>query len=106
MRRSREPQEAPAGYRLGVCFYPEHWPAERWAPYARQMRALGLTYVRVGDFTWGLVEPRPGEFAWDWLDEAIDILAAENLRVVIATPTAAPPPWLTAAFPEVLPVDA
>ena len=26
------------------------------------MRALGLTYVRVGDFTWSDIEPRPGEF--------------------------------------------
>lgn len=69
------------------------------------MRALGLTYVRVGDFTWSEVEPNAGEFHWDWLDEAIDILAAEELRVVMATPTAAPPPWLTAAYPEILPVD-
>lgn len=106
MRRQRKPQESPAGYKLGVCFYPEHWPADRWALYARQMRALGLTYVRVGDFSWGLIEPRPGEFDWDWLDQAIDTLATEDLRVVVATPTAAPPPWLTAVYPEILPVDA
>jgi beta-galactosidase len=69
------------------------------------MRALGLTYVRVGDFTWSEIEPKPGEFHWDWLDEAIDLLAAEDLRVVVATPTAAPPPWLSSAYPEILPVD-
>ena len=105
MSRSRTQQEAPAGYRLGVCFYPEQWPRDRWAPYAAQMRALGLTYVRIGDFTWSEIEPNAGEFHWDWLDEAIDILAAEDLRVVLATPSAAPPPWLTAAYPEILPVD-
>ncbi len=92
MSRSRKQQEAPSGYRLGVCFYPEQWPRERWAPYAKQMRALGLAYVRVGDFTWSEIEPKPGEFHWEWLDEAIDTLAAEDLRVVIATPTAPPPP--------------
>lgn len=69
------------------------------------MRALGIAYVRVGDFTWSEVEPKPGDFAWDWFDEAIDTLAAEELRVVIATPTASPPPWLTSAFPDIRPVD-
>lgn len=105
MSRRRTHAEIAAGYRLGVCFYPEQWPKDRWAPYARQMRALGLTYVRVGDFTWSDIEPRPGQHAWDWLDEAIDTLAAEGLRVVIATPSAAPPPWLTTAYPDILPVD-
>jgi beta-galactosidase len=105
MSRTRKQQSSPSGYSLGVCFYPEQWPRDRWAPYARQMRALGLTYVRVGDFTWSDIEPRPGELVWDWLDEAIDILAAEDLRVVIATPTAAPPPWLARAYPDMLPVD-
>lgn len=94
-----------SGYRLGVCYYPEQWSRDRWATYARQMRALGSTYVRVGDFAWSDIEPRPGEFDWDWLDEAIDTLAAEELRVVVATPSAAPPPWLTKLFPDMLPVD-
>lgn len=105
MRRMTQPEADPSGYRFGVCFYPEQWPSDRWATFASQMRALGLAYVRVGDFTWSHVEPRPGEFHWDWLDAAIGTLAAEGLRVVVATPTAAPPPWLTAQYPEIRPVD-
>lgn len=105
MARKRAKLESVAGYRLGVCYYPEQWPRDRWTVDARQMRALGLAYVRVGDFTWSDIEPEPGALTWDWLDEAIDTLAAEGLHVVIATPTAAPPPWLTAAFPDIQPVD-
>ncbi len=105
MSRSRKQPDSQAGYRLGVCFYPEQWSRDRWSTYARQMRALGLSYVRLGDFTWSDIETRPGEFTWDWMDEAIDTLAAEDLRVVLATPTAAPPPWLTKAYPDILPVD-
>ncbi|MBJ7527532.1 MAG: beta-galactosidase, partial [Sphingomonadaceae bacterium] len=41
---------------LGVCYYPEHWPEEFWARDARRMRALGLTYVRIGEFAWGRIE--------------------------------------------------
>ena len=33
---------------LGVCYYPEHWPEEMWAQDAKEMRELGLRYVRIG----------------------------------------------------------
>jgi beta-galactosidase len=92
--------------KLGVCYYPEHWPRERWREDAQLMHRAGLTYVRIGEFAWSLMEPAEGSFDWEWLDEAISVLAAENLKVVLCTPTAAPPAWLVEAHPEILPVDA
>jgi beta-galactosidase len=92
-----------ATFGLGVCFYPEHWPQDRWAGYARQMRELGLRYVRIAEFAWSKIEPRPGEFDWDWLDAAIETLESEGLQVILCTPTATPPAWLTRAHPEILP---
>ncbi len=93
-------------FALGVCYYPEHWPRDRWEGYARRMRELGLSYVRIAEFAWSRMEPRPGEWSWGWLDEAIGTLAAEGLKVVLCTPTATPPAWLVRAHPEILPVDA
>lgn len=90
---------------LGVCYYPEHWPRERWKEDARRMRELGLSYVRVGEFAWALLEPEPGRLEWGWLDEAITTLAGEGLKVVLGTPTATPPKWLVDRYPEILPVD-
>ena len=95
----------PPTFALGVCYYPEHWPEERWAEYARRMRELGLEYVRIAEFAWSRMEPAPGEWNWDWLDRAIDTLAAEQLKVVLCTPTATPPAWLVRVHPEILPVD-
>jgi beta-galactosidase len=92
--------------KLGVCYYPEHWPQERWPLDAQLMRQAGLSLVRMGDFAWALIEPGEGEFTWNWLDRAIEVLSAEGLQVVLCTPTASPPPWLCRAYPEVLPVDA
>lgn len=86
-------------FALGVCYYPEHWPRERRAEYARRMRELGIRYVRIAEFAWASMEPRPGEFDWGWLDEAIAVLAAEGLKVVLCTPTATPPAWLVHAHP-------
>ncbi|GEM83079.1 beta-galactosidase [Meiothermus hypogaeus] len=90
---------------LGVCYYPEHWPRERWAEDARRMRELGLTYVRIGEFAWSRLEPDPGCFTWAWLDEAIETLGQAGLKVVLGTPTATPPKWLIDQHPDILAVD-
>ncbi|WP_233868373.1 beta-galactosidase [Paraburkholderia adhaesiva] len=91
---------------LGVCYYPEQWPRAMWADDARRMVELGITHVRIAEFAWSRMEPRAGEFAWEWLDEAIDTLANAGLKLVLGTPTASPPKWLVDAYPEVLPMRA
>jgi len=92
--------------KLGVCYYPEHWPEDRWAIDARLMREAGLSVVRIGEFAWAQLEPSVGVFRWDWLDRAIATLAAEGLQIVLGTPTATPPAWLARTWPEILQVDA
>ena len=88
---------------LGVCYYPEHWPEAMWVEDARRMRALGITFVRIGEFAWSRIEPRRGEFQWGWLDRAFAILGAAGLRIVLGTPTATPPKWLMDEHPEIAP---
>ena len=92
--------------RLGVCYYPEHWPEAMWKDDAARMKALGIDQVRIGEFAWSRIEPSPGEFAWGWLDRAIDTLGAAGLKVVMCTPTATPPKWLVDRHPEILPTGA
>jgi beta-galactosidase len=91
---------------LGVCYYPEHWPEAWWAEDARRMAELGLTWVRIGEFAWSRLEPRPGEMQFDWLDRAIEVLGAAGLKVVLGTPTATPPRWMLERHPDMLAVDA
>ncbi|MFL9990521.1 beta-galactosidase [Paraburkholderia sediminicola] len=91
---------------LGVCYYPEQWPRSMWADDAKRMVELGITHVRIAEFAWSRMEPRAGEFAWGWLDEAVETLAAVGLKLVLGTPTASPPKWLIDAHPDVLPVRA
>ena len=76
---------------LGTCYYPEHWPEEIWANDAGRMAAAGLTWVRIGEFAWNKIEPAPGNYQWQWLDKAIQILGNAGLKVILGTPTATPP---------------
>lgn len=91
---------------LGVCYYPEHWPADRWQHDAEKMRQLGIGAVRIGEFAWRRIEPRAGVYDWDWLDTAVEVLANAGLKIIMGTPTACPPQWLIDAHPDILARDA
>jgi beta-galactosidase len=100
---------------FGVDYYPEHWvypyagtesnPEACWEEDAQMMRDAGVNVVRMGEFTWGLCEPKAGEFDFAWLRRAMEVLAAHGIQTILGTPTAAPPIWLCQAHPEILPVD-
>ena len=92
--------------KLGVCYYPEHWPEAWWADDARHMREMGIAVVRIAEFAWSRIEPEAGHFDWGWLDRAVETLHAAGLKVVMCTPTATPPKWLVDADPGMLAVDA
>ncbi len=91
--------------RLGVCYYPEHWPESRWADDARRMKDLGLSRVRIGEFAWSRIEPEPGRFDWTWLDRAVQVLHDAGLKIIMGTPTATPPKWVADRMPDMLAVD-
>ena len=90
---------------LGVCYYPEHWPETQWDEDAAHMAALGLTWVRIGEFAWSRIEPQPGNLDLGWLDRAIETLGRVGLKVVLGTPTATPPRWMLEKHPDMLAHD-
>lgn len=92
--------------KLGVCYYPEHWPRDMWDADAARMADIGIKQVRIGEFAWSRIEPKPGTYDWDWLDQAIATLQAHGLEIVMGTPTATPPKWLIDNDPEILAIDA
>lgn len=87
---------------LGVCYYPEHWAETVWASDAKRMVDSGLSWVRIGEFSWAKIEPEPGKFEWEWLDRAIETLGSSGLQIVLGTPTATPPRWMLDKHPDML----
>ncbi|MGB7188968.1 MAG: beta-galactosidase, partial [Acidobacteriaceae bacterium] len=90
---------------LGASWYPEQWPESQWEPDLERMEAAHIHVVRVGEFAWSTMEPTEGQYNWDWLDKAIALAAKHHICVVLGTPTAAPPAWLTQKYPETLRVS-
>lgn len=91
-------------FKLGVCYYPEHWLRSEWEKDARLMKQVGLKQVRMGEFAWSRFEPQPNKYDWSWFDEAIEVLSKHDLEIALCTPTATPPRWLIEEHPEILPV--
>ena len=89
---------------LGVDYYPEHWDKKDWENHARLMEEAGIKVVRLAEFAWAKMEPSAGSFDFRWLDDAIEILRKRSIKVILGTPTAAPPPWMTAKHPDIMPV--
>lgn len=87
-------------FRFGVDYYPEHWPEQRWPLDAQWMREAGFNTVRLAEFAWSKLEPQPGQFDFQWLDRAIEILEEQDIQVVLGTPTASPPPWVMSLYPD------
>jgi beta-galactosidase len=91
---------------VGADYYPEHWPRQRWDEDARLMQEAGFDVVRLAEFAWVLMEPEEGRFDFAWLDEAIELLAHHELKVILGTPTAVMPAWLARKYPDALAMQA
>ena len=91
---------------FGADYYPDQTPEALWEEDARMIAAAGLTNVRIAEFAWGLMEPAEGKFDFAWLHRAVGILHKHDIAVILGTPSAAPPPWLTAKYPDVVEVNA
>ena len=87
---------------LGAAWYPEQWSEATWESDLSLMEAAHVHFVRVAEFAWSTMEPTEGNFQLDWLDRAIRAAEKHHIAIVLGTPSAAPPAWLTQKYPETL----
>jgi beta-galactosidase len=90
----------------GADYYPEAWDESQWEKDAAMMQEAGINFVRMGEFAWVKMEPQEGHFDFAWLDRALKVLNAHGIRAVLGTPTASPPAWLYAKYPDIAAMDA
>ena len=86
---------------LGCAYYPEDWDESQIDYDIAKMKEAGITCARIGEFAWRKMEPKRGVYDFGWLHRVVDALRHAGIAVIMGTPTATPPIWLSKAHPEV-----
>ncbi len=87
---------------LGAAYYPEDWPQEFEDKDITIMKEVGMNVMRIAEFAWSSMEPKEGQYDFEWLHRIVDKLGKADIAVIIGTPTCTPPIWLVEKHPEVL----
>lgn len=85
---------------LGANYYPEDWDEELIDSDIEKMKDCGFGVVRIAEFAWKKMEPAEGEYSFEWLHRVVDKMRSAGIGVILGTPTATPPRWLTKKYPE------
>ncbi|WP_447007825.1 beta-galactosidase [Saccharothrix isguenensis] len=89
----------------GGDYNPEQWPREIWDDDYAAFKLAGINTVTVGVFAWAHLERSEFEYDFSELDAIVERATAEGMRIVLATPSGAMPPWLARKYPDVCRVD-
>ncbi len=87
---------------FGADYYPEQWTPKDLEEDIRIMKDMGLTRVRLAEFSWALMEPKEGKFDFSFWLKILDLAHKHKMDVILGTPTATFPPWLSKKYPDVL----
>ncbi|MCC5815130.1 MAG: beta-galactosidase [Leptospira sp.] len=90
---------------FGTDYYPEQWTPQDWEEDIRLMKEMGLTQVRLAEFAWALMEPKPGKYDFSFFKKIMDLCHSHNMGVILGTPTATFPPWLVKKYPGMVQVS-
>ncbi|OGD12539.1 MAG: beta-galactosidase [Candidatus Aminicenantes bacterium RBG_16_66_30] len=85
----------------GASYYWEYMPTERLEKDFELMEKAGISFIRVGESTWGVLEPSDGRFDFDWLGRVLDRAHRAGIKVILGTPTYSIPAWLFKKHPEI-----
>lgn len=96
------------GLLYGGDYNPDQWLDMKdtiWKEDMEVAQKAGINTLSVGIFSWSMLEPEDGVYNFEWLDEVMDMLHANGIRAVLATPSGARPAWMAKKYPEVLRVN-
>lgn len=96
------------GFIYGGDYNPEQWldTPEILKQDIEYMKAAHINEVTLGVFSWSTLEPQDDVYRFDWLKQILDNLYENGISVILSTPSAARPKWLSDRYPEVLRVNA
>lgn len=69
-----------------------------WESDIAAMRDLNVSYVRINEFDWGILEPQEGQYNFTVLDRTLELFGQYGIKAILGTPTPSPPNWLTEKY--------
>jgi beta-galactosidase len=89
----------------GGDWNPEQWERSVWEEDVRLFKEAGIDLLSINIFSWTLDQPDEETWNFGWLDDVIDLLKKNNMKVCLGTSTAAHPAWMATKYPDILRVD-
>ncbi len=93
------------GVMYGGDYNPDQWPEEIWEEDMRLFRKARINIITLPVFSWAKLQPDENTYTFGWLDKILNLANQNNIKVCLATSTAAQPAWMSKKYPEILPVD-
>jgi beta-galactosidase len=92
----------------GGDYNPDQWLAypDILKEDARLMSLAKVNTLSVGIFAWSALEPEEHRYTFDWLDETFERMHGIGMKIILATPGGARPPWMAQKYPEVMRMEA
>lgn len=86
----------------GGDYNPEQWIEDKELVIEdiKRIKAANINVVTIGMFNWSTLEPEEGVFNFEWLRFVLKELEKNELQVILATPTAGRPHWLSQKYRE------
>lgn len=86
----------------GGDYNPEQWSEEIWKEDMRLLKLAGIDLVTLNVFSWASLQPNETTYQFSQLDKVMELVGKHNLKVCMATSTAAHPAWMAKKYPDIL----
>lgn len=96
------PVENAGDFLYGASVYPELQTREEQERMLDIFQQAHMNTVRVAESSWGNLETAPGVFAFEWLEDFLDLVHERGMKAVLGTSSYIAPQWLSAEHPEIL----
>ena len=89
----------------GGDYNPEQWGEEVWEEDMRLFKLAHINEVTLNVFSWANLQPEEDTYCFDKLDKIMKLVKENDLKVCLATSTAAHPAWMARKYPDILRTD-
>lgn len=85
----------------GGDYNPEQWPEEIWEKDMKLFKEAGIDCLTLNIFSWAIIQPSENSYDFSKLDKIVRNCVENNMKIIMATSTAAHPAWMAKRYPDI-----